>query len=346
MPPPAESSLSALEPQETTTAKDSVASPDGTEPASPPSSSRAPMSPEALERRMNNIVDATVERMAGAEAVPQIGYEDVLKEARNAFPQAQIEDVKIPGAGVLMRAWMVKPPPGTPIRATILALHPWQSNRGFALKQFGFLLRYGYQLFIPDARSNAFIGNGDSFNAYLREDLADLKRVMQYLEERQDVGTIATYGCAWGGLKAILVAARHPRVRAVISDAGTLHYGLILVDYMNRMPPEVRRDWNLVNKFIDKVRARLQNRLGYDIDQFDPRDAVARLNRPLLIVHGTDDTFVPIQVSEEVYRTATKPKAFLRSDNFGHCNGMQQDPAKYVPGVLVFLERHLPRRER
>ena len=292
---------------------------------------------------MDKIADATVERMTGEEAVPQIGYDDVLAEARQAYPTARIEEVVLPLSGIRITAWMVKPPPGKPIRATILALHPWQSNRGFLLKQFGYLLDYGYQLFIPDARSNAFIGNGSAFNAYLREDLEDLDRVVAYLRSRKDVDLIASYGCAWGGLKAILVASRHPDIKAVISDAGTPHFGLILVDFMNRMPPSARGDGKLIGRFVEKVTQRLKQRLGYDIQKFDPRDAVTRLKRPLMLIHSTDDTFVPIQVSEEVYRSAKQPKSFLKGDKFGHCNGMHQDPAKYVPGVLVFLERYLPR---
>ena len=310
----------------------------------PPPPPRRRLSEKALETRMDRIAEVTVERMAGAEAVPQIGYEDVLKDARATYPRARIEEVDLPGAGVRTKAWLVKPPRGIAIRATVLALHPWQSNRGFALKQFGFLLQYGYQLFLPDSRSNAFIGNGEAFNAYLKEDLEDISRVIRYLKQRNDIGAIAAYGCAWGGLKAILAAAEHREIRAVISDAGTLHYGLILVDFMNRMPPSARRDWTLVNRFIDKVRGRLNARLGYNIDRYDPRDAVGRLNRPVLIVHSTDDTFVPIQVSEEVFASAQEPKTFLKGERFGHCDGMNQDPATYVPGILVFLERHLPRR--
>ncbi len=315
-------------------------------PPPPPPPRRRRLTHEQLDKRMDRIAAVTVERMVGAEAVPQIGYDDVVAEAKAAFPNARIEEIEIPASGIRIKAWLVKPPPETPLRGTVLALHPWQSNRAFALKQFGFLLQYGYQLFIPDARNNEFIGRGESFNAYLREDLDDIARALDYLRRRPDVGPLAAYGCAWGGLKAILAGERHPELQVVISDAGTLHYGLILVDYMNRMPPAARRDWNQVNRFIDKVRARLAERLGYDIDRFDPRDVVSRLNRPLLIVHSTDDTFVPIQVSEEIYQAAQPPKTFLRGKTFGHCNGMHQDPGKYIPRILVFLERHLPAPER
>lgn len=311
------------------------------DPTPPPK--RPEPSPEELEARMQRIADDTVERMIGAEAVPQLPYDAELETQRAAYSEARIEEVTIGSSGLRLEAWMVKPPEDVEFRGTVLALHPWQSNRAFALERFGFLLEYGYQLFIPDARSNVFIENPDAFNAYVKEDLEDLDRVMTHLKGRNDVGPLAVYGCAWGGLKSILLAASEPRIRAVIADAPTLHYGLILVDFMNKMPPSARNDWSVVSRFIEMVSNRLEDRMGYDIDDYDPRDAVVKLSpRPLLLIHGEDDNFVPIQVSEEIFAAAKEPKTFLRGDAFGHCSGMQKSPGRYVAGVAVFLERALP----
>lgn len=319
---------------------------EGTPPPLPEPSRRGErprMTPEQLDARMERIASDTIERMIGSEAVPQLPYDEELAAQRAAYPTARFEDVIIGSAGLKLEAWMVKPPAGVPIRGTVLGLHPWQSNRAFALKQFGFLLEHGYQLFLPDARSNLFIENADAFNAYLAEDLEDLGRIMDHLKRRDDVGPLAVYGCAWGGLEGILLAAREPRIQAVISDAGTLHYGLILVDFMNKMPPYARNDWEVVNQFIGKVTRKLEDRIGYDINRYDPRDAIGQISpRPVMVIHGADDTFVPIQVSKDVYAAAQEPKTFLEGENFGHCDGMHRAPARYIPGVVIFLERSLP----
>lgn len=291
---------------------------------------------------MDRIAKDTLVRMVGAGAVPQLDYAKELEETKAALPKARFEELEVPSGGLRLKAWLVKPPEGTAIRATVVLLHPWQSNRAFMVKQFGFLLEHGYQLFVPDARSNLFIGHGEVFNAYLGEDMGDLDQALAVLKTHGEAGPLVAMGCAWGGLKAILLAAEHPEVKAVVSDAPTFHYGLILVDYMNKMPPEARGDWNLINRFIDKVSNLLAQRLGYDIQRFDPRDAVTHLaGRPLLIAHGEDDTFVPIAVSEEIFAAAQEPKTFLRGEKFGHCDGMHQSPGRYIGGVLVFLERQL-----
>jgi hypothetical protein len=295
-----------------------------------------------LDARMQRVARDAVERMTGAEAVPQLAYDAALAEQRAAYPDARFEEVQVPVPGLRLTAWMVKPPADVPIRATVLVLHPWQSNRAFGLAQYGFLLEYGYQLFIPDARSNAFIGRADAYNAYVREDMEDLSGMMRYLERRPDVSDLVAYGCAWGGMKAILLGARFPRVRAVIADAPTLHYGLILVDYMNKMPPSVRQDWTVINRYIEAVESLLKERVGYGLEDYDPRSAIRRLSpRPVLLLHGKDDVFVPIQVSEQLVQEAREPKRLVRGDAFGHCEGMHKDPGRYIPRVLLFLERAL-----
>lgn len=307
-------------------------------------STRPRLSPEALDARMDRIANDTIERMIGAEAVPQLPYADDLAAQRAAFPKARFEEVVVGSSGLKLEAWMVKPPDGTEVRGTVLLLHPWQSNRAWALGQFGFLLDHGYQLFIPDARSNLFINNADAFNAYIREDLSDLSRFMDHLKGRSDVGPLAVYGCAWGGLKGILLASQESDINAVISDAGTLHYGLILVDFMNKMPPYARNDWDIINQFLAKVTSKLKDRMGYDIETYDPRTAVRKLSpRPVMIVHSEDDTFVPLRVSEDIFAAAREPKTFLRGERFGHCEGMKKDPGRYIAQVVVFLERSLPR---
>ncbi len=57
-------------------------------------------------------------------------------------------------------------------------------------------------------------------------------------------------------------------------------------------------------------------------DQFLSREAIGKVNAPLFIMHGEDDTIIPILFSEQLYERANKPKQFHRYPQAGHVNLM------------------------
>ncbi|MEJ0009421.1 MAG: alpha/beta fold hydrolase [Alphaproteobacteria bacterium] len=47
-------------------------------------------------------------------------------------------------------------------------------------------------------------------------------------------------------------------------------------------------------------------------DQFRSRDAIGDVHAPLFIMHGTDDTIIPLRLGEALYAKANPPKTFRR----------------------------------
>lgn len=297
---------------------------------------------------MARIAEITVSRLVGPDSTPQLPFDEALRKTRLAHPNARFQEIQIPSGDLNLNAWMVKPPKSVPVKGTVLVLHDWADHRGRALENSSFLLGLGYQLFMFDARSALFVDHSDAFWGFLKEDLDDIARVIRYLASRDDVRLrrLAVYGCGWGGLKAILTGTRHKKIRAVIDDAGPLHYASMTVDYMNQMPPEARTDYARIRKFIEMVKAKISAKLGYDIEAFDPRVAVQSLSQPLLVIHSQDDTYVPISLSKEIFEAAPEPKAFLEGENFGHCEGVNRDPELYVPAVVEFLDKNIMSRRK
>ena len=55
-------------------------------------------------------------------------------------------------------------------------------------------------------------------------------------------------------------------------------------------------------------------------DNYNNIDGVAGIMQPLLIIHGTSDTIVPIQHAEKVYAAALEPKKLIIYPGIGHTN--------------------------
>jgi len=71
-------------------------------------------------------------------------------------------------------------------------------------------------------------------------------------------------------------------------------------------------------------------------------DAVDRLARPLLLVHGAEDHVLPPSVSEGVFRFALEPKVLQVLEGAGHDLSEVDDQVFRI--VRAFLERWLPAR--
>jgi fermentation-respiration switch protein FrsA (DUF1100 family) len=60
---------------------------------------------------------------------------------------------------------------------------------------------------------------------------------------------------------------------------------------------------------------------------------------PLLILHGTKDTFIPISESEELFAQADEPKTFVRLPNVGHNDIFRNSKDEYLAAVKAFFEK-------
>ncbi len=74
--------------------------------------------------------------------------------------------------------------------------------------------------------------------------------------------------------------------------------------------------------------------------RFDTLSKVRELELPILVVHGTDDTVVPIAMGERLHAAARGPKRFIRVEGGGHHNLSGMAFAEYRTALADLF--HLP----
>jgi len=62
-----------------------------------------------------------------------------------------------------------------------------------------------------------------------------------------------------------------------------------------------------------------QNRIHMDADAASAPDALKHCKIPVLLIHGTDDHFVPVEMAYENYKACTAPKRLLIVPGADHC---------------------------
>jgi uncharacterized protein len=72
--------------------------------------------------------------------------------------------------------------------------------------------------------------------------------------------------------------------------------------------------------------------------KFDSIDKIADIHMPLLIVHGTDDPYVPSRFSEELFQAAHEPKRLLLVPGGTHNNSMALGHEAYDQAIKNLLK--------
>jgi alpha-beta hydrolase superfamily lysophospholipase len=68
-------------------------------------------------------------------------------------------------------------------------------------------------------------------------------------------------------------------------------------------------------------------------EKFDSIDKIADIHMPVLIVHGTDDQYVPPRFSEQLFEAATAPKKLLMVPGGNHNNSMVLGNRQYAEAI-------------
>jgi uncharacterized protein len=127
-----------------------------------------------------------------------------------------------------------------------------------------------------------------------------------------DPGRIAVVGHSLGGWAAIVTASVEPRLRAVAVYGAPARLGAGLGLDREQVEQEFTR-------FLAATPEGFAAQLGEVARRMDPLAAVARLSpRPLLVVHGTEDRWVPVTQARELRARAGPSCRYVEVDGADH----------------------------
>jgi len=79
----------------------------------------------------------------------------------------------------------------------------------------------------------------------------------------------------------------------------------------------------------------------FNLDESSAVEAVRHTKIPVLLIHGTDDKFVPYSMSKSIYEANKEMVEFISIEGAGHALCTFVDPDKYKKATEEFLKRHL-----
>ncbi len=94
---------------------------------------------------------------------------------------------------------------------------------------------------------------------------------------------------------------------------------------------------------LDLALRAVQHLIGHEFDSFAPRTRIGLIRAPILLVHGSADTVVPIDSIDEL--AAAQPNAeILVIPDGGHSD--MEHFEHHVDEIIDFFHRQMPRSSR
>lgn len=245
--------------------------------------------------------------------------------------------------------WTVRADDGITLRASYLkadrqtkrlaVLVHGYSGDGSAMAGYARLYRdkLGFDVLMPDMR-----GHGRSGGHYIGFGWHDRFDIIAWTREAiERLGAdcrIVLHGVSMGG-SAVLMAsgeALPDQVKCIVSDCAYSSVKDILAYQMRRMYRLPAFPLLPLTSFLTRLRA------GYSFGEASALRQTARSDRPILFIHGGNDTFVPTAMVRQLYEAKRQgPKELLIVPDAGHAVSYDTDPEAYAEAVARFTERYI-----
>ncbi|MEN9936232.1 MAG: hypothetical protein RLZZ387_2811 [Chloroflexota bacterium] len=232
--------------------------------------------------------------------------------------------------GVRLSGWWL-PRPGS--RRVVLGLAGHRSRKDSLLGIGSGLWRAGNNVLIFDWRSRGQSDVAQHSLAYY--ELRDAEAALGYALGRVPDARLGVIGYSMGASIAILLAARHPEVAAVVADSPFTGIAEVVAAGVTR--------YRLPARAITALADALTGwRFGYRFGDVRPIDSVETISpRPLLIAHGDADSVIPVSHARALYEAAGHPKQLWVFPSAEHCGGYFADRQAYVARVVGFFDQYL-----
>ena len=228
--------------------------------------------------------------------------------------------------------------------AVVIVLHgfPGRCNSDRVIKTCKHLQRLGYLALRFDF-SGTNISDGNFEDKLMSQEVKEIKYAIDFLEKKYKFKKLVLYGHSTGAIDAALYAYKDKRIDKLILSGGSANLKeAARYDFTD----EQVRDFWTKGYIIYKRRGwyynkRLRKAFYDEFFRLDVLGSLGKFKGPVLIIHGTEDEYVPAKKDPyEYYRAANKPKKLVFINGSDH----SFKKPKYLKEVIKHIDEFIKKR--
>lgn len=229
--------------------------------------------------------------------------------------------------GVNLSGWFIPQEQTEQKKEAIILLHGYPADKGDILPSTAFLADT-YDLLYIDFRSlGESSGSYSTLGIFEQKDLA---AAVNFLKKRgyQHIGV---WGFSVGGATALIHAPKNPDIDAVVSISAYAR--------LSDLAKEAFQIPYLRSVLAQCLRGYAYLLWGTDINKVAPADAVRRYQKPVLVIHPSNDQVIPFshgRTIKQALQTNTQAEFWFPEGHHGFV-----PPHIHQSRVTTFFDRHL-----
>lgn len=221
-------------------------------------------------------------------------------------------------------------------KRVIVAMHGWRSSWNM---DFGMIADFWHNegcsiLFAEQRGQNKSEGEYMTFGYMERYDCLDW---VNFVNERTESKyPVYLAGVSLGASTVLMTAGIDlpENVKGVIADCGfSSAYGI----WSHVVKVNMKLSYGLRGKVID---AYCKKHIGATSKEISTVEAMKKTRLPILFIHGSDDKFVPVDMSFENYKACAAPKDLLVVPGAIHGQSYDVDQEKYELANKFFWDKY------
>ncbi len=220
-------------------------------------------------------------------------------------------------------------------RGTCIVFHGYRSlaTVDFA-PEAEFLHSLGYRLLMPYQRSH-----GESEGRYISygiNERYDCRDWAKYITGRFPGEDIFLMGISMGSATVMMASDLElpETVKGVVADCG-------FTSPWEIMAHVAKKDYNLPSfPLLNMVNLLARTKGHFGLKDADSRISLSKTKLPFLFIHGEDDDFVPVYMTNENFAACKSEKELYMVKGAGHAQAFAIDPKGCEEKIQAFFEKH------
>jgi dipeptidyl aminopeptidase/acylaminoacyl peptidase len=250
---------------------------------------------------------------------------------------SELADVGIPARdGATLSAWTIRPRNSN--GKAVILLHGLSDNRLGMIGYAELLLDYGFSVLMPDARAHGT--SGGQLATYGLLESEDIRRWFDWLQQSQHPGCIFGFAESMGAAQLLQSLQTEPHFCAVAAESPFSSFREIAYDRVGQFfhtGPWLGR--TILRPIVEVAFGYARWKYKVNFDQLSSERIVTATKVPVMLIHGRDDSNIPIRHSRRI--AAHNPTlALWEVPDTDHCGAVSTAPQEFEQRLIRWFDDH------